>query len=113
MFSNIGWSGLILILIAVLIVFGPKRLPDIGKALGRSLREFRNATSNIMESNQTDAADAPVKATDTTPPASIATMPTMPTTATQSDAIVSQSMERSDLKPSINPAETTKAPSND
>ncbi|EPZ47514.1 hypothetical protein N007_06140 [Alicyclobacillus acidoterrestris ATCC 49025] len=110
MFSNIGWSGLILILIAVLIVFGPKRLPDIGKALGRSLREFRNATSNIIESNQTDASDAPVKTTDTTPPASITTMPN---TSPQSDAIVSQSMGRSDIKPSIDLAETSQAPSND
>lgn len=59
MFSNIGWSGLVLIFIAVLIVFGPKRLPDIGKALGRSLREFRNATTNVIDSDITNVAQTP------------------------------------------------------
>lgn len=50
--SNMGPSGLILILIMVLIVFGPKRLPGIGKALGKSLREFRDATSNIINTDE-------------------------------------------------------------
>jgi sec-independent protein translocase protein TatA len=47
--SNIGWSGLILILVALLLVFGPSKLPEIGKAFGRSLREFKNATSGMMD----------------------------------------------------------------
>lgn len=54
MLSNIGWSGLILILIALLLVFGPTKLPEIGKAFGKSLREFRNATRE-MTSDVTDA----------------------------------------------------------
>ncbi|MFC4022993.1 twin-arginine translocase TatA/TatE family subunit [Oceanobacillus longus] len=48
MFSNIGIPGLILILIVALIVFGPSKLPEIGKALGSSLREFKNATRDIV-----------------------------------------------------------------
>lgn len=47
--ANIGWSGLVLILIALLLVFGPKKLPEIGKAFGNSLREFRKATSGIQD----------------------------------------------------------------
>jgi sec-independent protein translocase protein TatA len=47
MFSNIGIPGLILILIVALIVFGPSKLPEIGKAFGSSLREFKNATRDI------------------------------------------------------------------
>ncbi len=38
MFSNIGFPGLILILVAVLILFGLKKLPEIGKALGNVKR---------------------------------------------------------------------------
>lgn len=49
MLGNIGWSGLILILIALLLVFGPSKLPEIGKAFGRSLREFRKATHEMTE----------------------------------------------------------------
>lgn len=48
-FGNIGWSGLILILVALLLVFGPKKLPDIGKAFGKSLREFKDATRGMMD----------------------------------------------------------------
>lgn len=53
MFSNIGIPGLILIVIVALIVFGPDKLPDIGKALGRSLQEFKKATSELTKDNDT------------------------------------------------------------
>lgn len=46
---GIGMQELIVIFIVVLLVFGPKRLPDIGKALGRGIREFRKATNEIKE----------------------------------------------------------------
>lgn len=49
MLSNIGVSGLILILIALLLVFGPSKLPEIGKAFGKSLREFRSATRDMTD----------------------------------------------------------------
>ncbi|PLT33029.1 twin-arginine translocase TatA/TatE family subunit [Bacillus sp. V5-8f] len=44
---NIGFPGLILILIAALIVIGPSKLPEIGRAAGNSLREFKKAASGI------------------------------------------------------------------
>ncbi|MDQ0220823.1 twin-arginine translocase TatA/TatE family subunit [Peribacillus cavernae] len=47
MLSNIGVPGLILILIVALIVFGPSKLPEIGRAVGNSLREFKRATSDL------------------------------------------------------------------
>ena len=53
MFSNIGVPGLILILIVALIVFGPSKLPEIGKAFGTSLREFKNATKDIVSEDDT------------------------------------------------------------
>ncbi|WP_010094540.1 twin-arginine translocase TatA/TatE family subunit [Ornithinibacillus scapharcae] len=46
--SSIGVPGLILILIVALVVFGPSKLPEIGKAFGSSLREFRNAAKDIV-----------------------------------------------------------------
>ncbi|MFD1336285.1 twin-arginine translocase TatA/TatE family subunit [Oceanobacillus iheyensis] len=48
MFSNIGFPGLILILIVALIVFGPNKLPEIGRAFGTTLKEFKNASQDIM-----------------------------------------------------------------
>jgi len=52
MFNNIGVSGLILILTIALIVFGPSKLPQLGRAFGDTLREFRNSTRGIAEDNE-------------------------------------------------------------
>ncbi|CAM3912320.1 twin-arginine translocase TatA/TatE family subunit [Alicyclobacillus pomorum] len=49
MLGNIGIPGLILILIALLLVFGPSKLPEIGKAFGKGLKEFKDATKGIMD----------------------------------------------------------------
>lgn len=49
MFSNIGFPGLILILVAVLILFGPKKLPEIGQALGETLKEFKKSTKELTD----------------------------------------------------------------
>ncbi len=46
-FRSIGVPELILILILALIIFGPRKLPEIGKALGNGIREFRNATRKL------------------------------------------------------------------
>lgn len=49
MFSNIGIPGLILILVIALIIFGPKKLPEVGKAFGQTFREFKNSTRELTE----------------------------------------------------------------
>ena len=40
---EIGIAGLIVILIVALLVFGPKRLPEIGRSLGKGMREFKDS----------------------------------------------------------------------
>lgn len=47
MLSNIGVPGLILILIIALVVFGPKKLPEIGRAVGQTLHEFKRSTKEL------------------------------------------------------------------
>ena len=49
MLSNIGIPGLILILIIALVIFGPKKLPEIGRAVGQTFREFKNSTKGLMD----------------------------------------------------------------
>jgi sec-independent protein translocase protein TatA len=44
---NIGLPELAIVLVIALVVFGPKRLPEMGRQLGRTLREFKSATSDI------------------------------------------------------------------
>jgi sec-independent protein translocase protein TatA len=49
MLSNIGVPGLILILLIALVVFGPKKLPEIGRAFGETLREFKKSTQGLSD----------------------------------------------------------------
>jgi sec-independent protein translocase protein TatA len=49
MLSNIGVPGLILILIVALVIFGPNKLPEIGRAFGKSIREFKKATEGLAD----------------------------------------------------------------
>lgn len=53
MMFGIGVPELILILIIGLVVFGPGKLPEVGRAVGKSLNEFKKATSGIMDNNDT------------------------------------------------------------
>lgn len=47
MFGTIGGPELVLILVLALIVFGPRKLPDIGRSLGRMMAEFRKASNEF------------------------------------------------------------------
>ncbi|MCS0788525.1 twin-arginine translocase TatA/TatE family subunit [Cytobacillus pseudoceanisediminis] len=48
MLQNIGIPGLILILVIALIIFGPSKLPEIGRAFGNTLKEFKKATRDLV-----------------------------------------------------------------
>jgi len=50
----IGVPSLILILVVALVIFGPSKLPEIGKAAGQTLREFKKSTSGIMGDESKD-----------------------------------------------------------
>jgi len=50
MIPQIGIAEIAIILIIALIVFGPRKLPDLGRSLGRGLREFREGVSSISTS---------------------------------------------------------------
>ena len=51
---SIGPAELILVLILALLVFGPSKLPEVGRTIGRSLREFRQASSGLREEFERD-----------------------------------------------------------
>jgi len=53
---DIGAPELIIVLVVALIVLGPKRLPEMGQSLGRSLREFRHAISETTDAVKISAA---------------------------------------------------------
>jgi sec-independent protein translocase protein TatA len=49
MFGNIGMPELLIILAIALLIFGPKKLPEVGKSLGRAIREFRRTSDELKE----------------------------------------------------------------
>ncbi|ARI77313.1 twin-arginine translocase TatA/TatE family subunit [Halobacillus mangrovi] len=49
MLSSIGIPGLILILTIALVIFGPKKLPEIGKAAGQTLKEFKSSARDLTD----------------------------------------------------------------
>ena len=85
---NIGPAELIIILVIAIVFIGPGRLPDVGAALGKSIREFRKASTDIAEATRVDAAPLPPAASTTAPAAGAAPAPTpepsvpMPTAST-------------------------------
>ena len=61
--GNIGWQGALVIILILLLVFGPKRLPEMGRSLGRGMREFKDSITGKDEEYERDKAEL-------TPPAS-------------------------------------------
>jgi len=47
--GNVGWQGALVIILVLLLVFGPKRLPEMGRSLGRGMREFKDSISGNDE----------------------------------------------------------------
>ena len=54
---GLGIAELILILIIGLVLFGPGKLPDVGRAVGKSIREFRSATKEVRETVPIDVTE--------------------------------------------------------
>lgn len=48
MFGSIGMPELVIILVIALIIFGPRKLPDLGKSLGKSINEFKKASTELQ-----------------------------------------------------------------
>lgn len=56
---NLGFGEIIVIILVALLVFGPSKLPEVGRTVGKSLREFRRATSNLKAEFEQDLEEPP------------------------------------------------------
>jgi sec-independent protein translocase protein TatA len=54
--GNIGWTGAVVIILVLLLVFGPKRLPEMGRSLGRGMREFKDSISGNDKDDELEQA---------------------------------------------------------
>ena len=92
MFGSIGMPELIIILVIALIIFGPRKLPELGRSLGRSINEFKKASNELRSTleeeirveEQHDRTTATASATPpsaTPPPVDATTVSRTTTTA--------------------------------
>ncbi len=97
MFGSIGMQELIIIFVIALIIFGPRRLPDLGKSLGRSLAEFKRASHELRNTLEDEirldeqrqaktgtTASAPATTTEAAPAATTEAAPAAATEASAS-----------------------------
>ena len=75
MFGSLGLPEILFILVVALLVFGPRRLPEIGRTIGKALGEFRRATTDLKRSIDTEVTLEEVRQS---PPSSTYTPPQSP-----------------------------------
>lgn len=108
-FPNIGAPELIVILIIALVVLGPGKLPDVAASLGKSLREFRKAATDVSDATKVDApapSPAPSVAAGSPAPASPEPSVQDPATApnTLAGSVEPNTLPAADPKPDQNDA---------
>ena len=85
-FGAAHWPYIIILLVIVLIIWGPGKLPDLGAGMGKAIREFKKASSdireNVVNATATEPAQASVPApTEATPAPGVETKEEQKTTA--------------------------------
>ena len=91
MFGSIGMPELIIIFVIALIIFGPRKLPELGKSLGKSLAEFKKASNELRNTLEEEIRieEQKIDASKQAPPA--AASPSTPTSATATPHRVEES----------------------
>ncbi|CAM3185384.1 twin-arginine translocase TatA/TatE family subunit [Paenibacillus lupini] len=56
MLQNVGFPGLMMILVVVLIIFGPSKLPELGRAVGRTLHEFKTSAKELVSDSKEEVS---------------------------------------------------------
>lgn len=59
MFSSIGPLEIVIVVVVLLLIFGPKRLPSLGRSLGTEMREFKESITGHDKRSETDATGRP------------------------------------------------------
>jgi TatA/E family protein of Tat protein translocase len=85
MFGSIGMQELIIIFVIALIIFGPRRLPDLGKSLGKSIAEFKRASNELRSTLEDEIRVEEQKQSTPAPPPQAAAAPAQTTTTAPTD----------------------------
>ncbi|WP_135230220.1 Sec-independent protein translocase subunit TatA/TatB [Deinococcus fonticola] len=76
--NGLGFPEILTILIVALLIFGPRKLPELGKSLGAGLREFRKSTQGLKEEFEDATRELSGPATQTVKPAEVTVIAAQP-----------------------------------
>ena len=104
--GNIGMQELIIIFVIALIIFGPRKLPELGKSLGKSIAEFKRASNELKNTLEDE-----IRADDQKQTKAAGWAPTPAQAAVPAQVPASTVPEPAPLQTAAAPAETVAAPS--
>jgi sec-independent protein translocase protein TatA len=95
-----GFHGLdlVVILVIALLIFGPKKLPEMGSAIGKSIKEFRKGMNELTAPKDEHAEENQLPATATELPSTATDMGKLNATAVESDANIKETTTASEVK---------------
>src|SRR6266851_4369431 len=88
MFGSIGMPELIIIFVIALIIFGPRKLPELGRSLGKSLAEFKRASNELKSTLEEEIRMEEVQQTRVEAPKIVTPVSPAPTATGAQDAAV-------------------------
>ena len=97
--GNLGMPELMLILVLALLLFGPKRLPEVGKQVGKALGEFRRASNDLKRTIEDEMDKATREEPKTSPP-----VEPPASTVAQAQATTDPAAAKPDSTPAITPS---------
>jgi sec-independent protein translocase protein TatA len=101
MFGSLGMPELVIIFVIALIVFGPRKLPELGKSLGKSLAEFKRASNELRST-----LDDEIRMEDRRAAAAATQVPAVGATSTLGDDGGTADVVNPDVSPDPAPEET-------
>ena len=95
-----GFHGLdlVVILVIALLIFGPKKLPEMGSAIGKSIKEFRKGMNELTAPKDEQAEETKLPATATELPSTAPDMGKLNATTVESDANIKETVTASEVK---------------
>ena len=100
----LGFPELIIIFVVALLVFGPRKLPELGRSLGKGLSEFKRASNDLRQTLDDEIRDEERRTALTTPPAPPIATPPTPLVPPTHDAEESEAAEPDTIARGHNPA---------
>ena len=112
MFGTLGGPELFLIFVVALIVFGPRKLPDIGKSLGKMMSEFRRASNDFRSTIESEVESEKIRESMRIEPPRVKTVKTKPS-STEEEPVGGTSESESEASAEVGDTSEDAAPPND